>query len=136
MKECSRLSSKPWAAAQPRRASSWLSIVWSRPCLSVETLAYTAALMINLLVDHWWDGAGPRIGVEQDPEGLLEPAGAVTVLDECGVDGPPGRAGLARFPTHRVDLLLGGQDGRCDALGLGSAGEARGVGAGRGAVRN
>jgi hypothetical protein len=32
--------------------------------------------------------ADVRPGIEQDPEGLLEPAGAVTSRDECGVDGP------------------------------------------------
>ena len=48
----------------------------------------------------------------------------------------PAGAGLAGFPAHRIDLLLGGQDRRCCVLGLGSAGGARGVGAGRGPVRN
>jgi hypothetical protein len=91
--------------------------------------------MINLLVARSWDAAG-RLGVEQDLEGLLEPAGAVTARDECGMDRPPGGAGLAGFPAHRVDLLLGGQDGRGDDAGLGSAGRARGVGTGRGPVRN
>jgi hypothetical protein len=62
--------------------------------------------MINLLVSRWWNAAGPRLGPEQDLEGLLEPAGAVTARDECGVDGPPCGVGLAGFPAHRVDLLL------------------------------
>src|SRR3954447_6060405 len=117
MKVCSRLSPWPLARAPPRRASSWLSIVCSRPCLSVETLAYTAALMIALLVGRGWT-ADARPGVEQDPEGLHEPAGSVASRDECGVDGPPGGVGLAGLPAHRIDLLLGGQHGRGRPAGL------------------
>src|SRR3954452_15637440 len=94
-----------------------------------------AAFMSNLLASRSWDAAG-RLGIEQDLEGLLEPAGAVTARDEGGVDGPPRGTGLAGSPAHRVDLLLGGQDGRGGPAGLESAGGARGVGAGRGPVRN
>src|SRR4051794_24592351 len=92
--------------------------------------------MIALLIDGRWVATGPRSGAEQDLEGLLEPPGAVTAGDECGVDDPPRTAGLAGIPAHRIDLLLGDQDGRGGPAGLGSAGEARGVGAGRGPVRN
>jgi hypothetical protein len=62
--------------------------------------------MNNLLVGACGDAAGPRFGTEQDPEGLLEPAGAVTARDECGVDGPPRGTGLAGIAAHRVDLLI------------------------------
>src|SRR4051812_35774310 len=109
-------------------------MVWSRPCFSVDTLAETAALMIVLLIVGRWDATGPRIGTEQDLEGLLEPPGAITARDECGVDDPLRAAGLAGIPAHRIDLLLGDQDGRVGPAGLGSAGEARGVGTGRGPV--
>src|SRR3954447_4908794 len=92
--------------------------------------------MIVLLMDGRWDTTGPRCGAEQDLEGLLEPPGAVTARDECGVDEPPRAAGLAGIPAHRIDLLLGDQDGRLVTAGLGLVGESRGVGAGRGPVRN
>src|SRR3954454_10188413 len=65
-----------------------------------------AALMIRLLIGGLRDATGPRFGVEQDPDGLLEPTGAVTARDECGVDDPPRGTGLAVSPTHRVGLLL------------------------------
>src|SRR4051812_2209600 len=92
--------------------------------------------MIGLLIDGRWDTTGPRCGAEQDREGLLEPPGTVTARDECGVDDPPRAAGLAGIPAHRIDLLLGDQDGRVVTAGLGSAGGSRGVGTGRGPVRN
>jgi hypothetical protein len=62
--------------------------------------------MLDLLVGSWGNAAGPRIGTEQDLNGLFEPTGAVTARDEGGVDRPPSGAGLARFPAHRFDLLL------------------------------
>ncbi len=78
----------------------------------------------------------PPIGLKQDLEGLLEPAGGITMGNGDGVDGPPRGAGQAGFAAHEVGLLVGGQDGRSRVSELGLAGGARGVGAGGGPVRN
>ena len=83
-----------------------------------------------------WGAARPGVGTEQHLAGLLEPPGAVAARDEGGVDGPPRGTGLAGSPAPRFDLLLGGQDGRGGPAGLRSTGRARGVGTGRGPVRN
>src|SRR5262245_29783398 len=83
-----------------------------------------------------WDAVRDRTGAEQELEGLLEPPRSVATRDEGGVDDPPRGTGLAGSPAHRMDLLLGGQDGRGGPVRLGSARRARSVGAGRGPVRN
>src|SRR4051794_41392297 len=47
---------------------------------------------------------GVRRGPEQEPDGLLEPAGAVVPGDEGGEDRPLRGARIARKRAHRCDL--------------------------------
>src|SRR4051812_11083959 len=51
-----------------------------------------------------WRRRGSRRGPEQEPDGLLEPPGAVEPGDEGGEDRPLRGASLTRKRAHRCDL--------------------------------
>src|SRR3954447_22011858 len=51
-----------------------------------------------------WRRRGSRRGPEQEPDGLVEPPGAVEPGDEGGEDRPLRGARIARKRAHRCDL--------------------------------